>query len=77
MNRTPVSSSNLRSVGYDSATQVLEIEFKSGDIYQWFAVPNAVYDELMHSPSIGGYYSKHIRGNYKPEESLSNYKRRE
>nr|ELR5054722.1 KTSC domain-containing protein [Providencia rettgeri] len=29
MNRVPVSSSNLQSVGYDPATHVLEIAFHS------------------------------------------------
>lgn len=30
MNRTPVSSSNLKSVGYDQSSNTLEIEFHGG-----------------------------------------------
>jgi len=31
MDRTSVSSSNLRSVGYNQDDQILEIEFNSGE----------------------------------------------
>ncbi len=39
MQREPVQSSNIRSVGYDLDEQLLEIEFENGNIYQYFAVP--------------------------------------
>jgi hypothetical protein len=42
MLRTPVSSSALRSVGYDPQTQTLEIEFNSAEVYQYFNVPLGV-----------------------------------
>lgn len=47
MNRTPVSSSNLASIGYDHESMVLEIKFHSGGIYQYFNVPESVYQGLM------------------------------
>ncbi len=64
MQRTPVSSSNLRSVGYDATTQTLEIEFHSGGIYQYFDVPQSVYDALMAASSHGSYFYYHIRNAY-------------
>ena len=36
MIRQPVSSSNIRSIGYDSMSSTLEIEFHSGGVYQYF-----------------------------------------
>jgi hypothetical protein len=39
MDRTPVSSSNLSSVGYDPDEQILEIEFNGGRVYQYYDVP--------------------------------------
>lgn len=33
MNRVPVSSSNLRAVGYDPNTRTLEVEFLNGGLY--------------------------------------------
>lgn len=61
MLRTPVSSSNLRSVGYDPQTQTLEIEFNSGGIYQYFNVPSSVHQELMSAGSHGKYFQRNIR----------------
>lgn len=64
MNRTPVSSSNLRSVGYDSSTNTLEIEFNNGGIYQYSGVPYSVYQGLMAASSHGSYFHAHIRDSY-------------
>ncbi len=44
MDRTPVSSSNLASVGYDSESMVLEIEFLNGSVYQYFDAPENEYE---------------------------------
>ena len=45
MNRTPVRSSNIASVGYENGT--LEIAFVDGGVYQYFNVPEHVYQGLM------------------------------
>ncbi|RZK30825.1 MAG: KTSC domain-containing protein, partial [Hymenobacter sp.] len=47
MNRVPVDSSNLSSVGYDAATKTLEIAFRSGGVYQYSYVPPNIHNELM------------------------------
>ncbi|EMF7823953.1 TPA: KTSC domain-containing protein [Yersinia enterocolitica] len=65
MNREPVSSSNIQSIGYDSSDQILEIEFNNGAVYQYFDVPEHVYTELISSPSVGGYLAKSIKGNFR------------
>lgn len=61
MERIYVSSSNLRSVGYDPNTQTLEIEFNNGGIYQYTGVPQGVYDGLMAAGSHGSYFDAHIK----------------
>lgn len=61
MNRTPVSSSNILSVGYDDDSFVLEVEFKDGRVYQYFDVPRAEFDALLSAGSIGSYFSANIR----------------
>lgn len=65
MERTPVSSSNLRSVGYDQMSQTLEIEFTSGSVYQYFNVPVSVYRGLMGASSHGEYFAQNIRNVYR------------
>lgn len=64
MERHPVSSSNLRSVGYDVTTQTLEIEFHSGGVYRYFGVPQGVYQGLMQAGSKGSYFADFIKGHY-------------
>jgi KTSC domain len=61
MNRISVSSSNLASVGYDQTTQMLEIEFLHGGIYQYSGVPSSVYDGLMTADSHGSYFITTLR----------------
>lgn len=64
MHHTPVSSSNLDSVGYDPDTQTLEVSFKSGGLYSYAGVPQSVYDGLMAADSHGGYFWANIRDQY-------------
>jgi hypothetical protein len=64
MRRETVSSSNLRSVGYDPSSATLEIEFNSGGVYQYSDVPAHVHDSLLSSGSLGRYFRNHIRDVY-------------
>jgi len=61
MDRVPVQSSNLSSVGYDPTTSTLEIEFSNGSIYQYFGVPEYVHEGLMNAGSKGSYFDQHIK----------------
>jgi hypothetical protein len=53
------------SVGYDRNDLVLETELTSGAVYQYFEVPESVFLELMSADSLGKYYNKNIRNNYR------------
>lgn len=44
MERQYVSSSNIASIGYDASDMILEVEFLNGAIYQYYDVPQSVYD---------------------------------
>ena len=61
MNRTPITSSNLSSVGYDQSTSTLEVEFRHGGVYQYFDVPAARYDGLLSAYSRGSYFDSFIK----------------
>lgn len=61
MERVPVSSSNIASVGFDESNQVLEVEFISGSIYEYYGVPAHVFRELIEAPSVGGYFAQRVR----------------
>ena len=61
MNHVPVSSSNLRSVGYDPESLTLEITFISGGTYQYHGVTQGVYDSLLAASSKGKFFHAHIK----------------
>lgn len=67
MNRTDVVSSNLKSVGYDEGSEVLEIEFYDGRVYQYYGVPPEVHRALMDADSHGKYLAAEIKGKYRYE----------
>jgi KTSC domain len=64
MNRDPVGSSNLVSIGYDEQAETLEIEFSNGSIYQYYNVPQDVYQQLMSAPSKGQFLHVYIKNAY-------------
>jgi len=57
-------STNIRSVGYEAAERILELEFTSGSIYRYFDVPESEYEALMTAPSKGRYLNKNIKDCY-------------
>lgn len=61
LKRVPVSSSSVRSVGYDPIRFVLEIEFMSGAVYRYSHVPAAAHRLLLQAPSIGEYVNTIIK----------------
>jgi hypothetical protein len=64
MKRAPVRSSALRSVGYDARTWTLEVEFESGDVYQYVNVDPDDVQALLDADSMGSYLNEHIKPHY-------------
>ena len=64
MNRAPVASTNIASVGYDEPSQTLEVEFTNGTVYQYYNVPQPVYEQLMQAASKGQYLAYQIKNAY-------------
>ena len=63
MHRTLVSTTGITQVGYHEDSDMhgtLELEFESGQVYQFFNVPPKIYDEFIHAPSREEYYHSHI-----------------
>ncbi len=61
MDREPVSSSNILSVGYDPASETLEIEFKTTGVYQYLNVPQFMWERLMAAESLGKFFNAEIK----------------
>lgn len=62
--RTPVTSSLLSSIAY-SEQAVLEIEFRNGALYRYFAVPHSVVAELLAADSKGSWFNRHVRNRFR------------
>ena len=65
MDRERVRSSNIKSVGYESDSMTLEVEFRDGGIYKYFNVPAHVHEGLMRAISKGSYFHDHIKERYR------------
>lgn len=66
MQLKPVSSSNLKAVGYDAETKTLQIEFLNGGLYEYYNIPENIYKGLMAASSHGSYFDQHIKkGGYR------------
>lgn len=64
MDRTPVESSNLKSVGYDRATSTLEVEFQNGKVFQYADVPMGTHAGLMAAESPGAYFARNVKPSF-------------
>lgn len=70
MQRNPVTSSQISSVGYDPSSRTLEVEFKSfnpnmtGSVYQYTDVPAEAHAALVGGESVGRVFKNQIKGAY-------------
>lgn len=64
MNWIPVDSSSLNAVAYDSSSSTLFVKFNSGGTYEYYNVPENVYQSLMSASSLGSFLASRIKGTY-------------
>jgi hypothetical protein len=65
MEHIPIASSTIRSAGYDQQTMIMEIAFINESIYQYFDVPEYVFQGLLSAPSAGTYFNTIVKGIYR------------
>lgn len=61
MERVPVSSSSLASVGYDPDSQILEIEFRNGAVYQYPDFSLEDFTGFMNADSKGQFFNAYVK----------------
>lgn len=64
---TPDSSS-IAGFGYEETSQTLTVEFKNGGKYNYFSVPENVFQELQNADSAGTFVAKNIKPFYRYEK---------
>ena len=51
-------------VGHDSADNKLMVQFKNGEVYEYYGVDEKTYKDMLDSTSIGKYFNSMIRGRH-------------
>ena len=69
----PVTSNQLKAVGYDAASKTLAVSFSrgAGAIYHYPNVEPKLHEDFMKAESAGTFFGKHIKAlpfkKYAPE----------
>ena len=64
MKRRAVESASIASIGYDASVGTLEVEFRNGGVYHYFAVPREVHRAFLAAESHGRFFRTSIRDRY-------------
>ena len=64
MERQFIESSMIRSFRYESNSSTLEIEFNSGEVWQYFDFPESLWYEFESSESKGKFFHREIKNQY-------------
>jgi hypothetical protein len=64
MDRIPVKSEKLESIGYDPFSETLELEFAPGDVYRYGKVPKHIFTNLLLAESKISFFHVYIKENY-------------
>lgn len=62
MDRTPVTSSAIKSVGHDPDANIIEVEFHNGTIEQHADRTAGDFDAFVGAESVGKHYHANYRG---------------
>ena len=58
-------SSNVAGFGYDDERRVLKVEFKNGSVYDYFDVPDQVFNGMKSASSVGQYLAQQVKGTFR------------
>ena len=58
-------SSNISRFKYDEDNQALYVEFKNGSTYQYFDVPETVFEQMKAASSKGSFVAQVLKGTYR------------
>ena len=59
-----VDSEEIAWIGYEHKTQMLQVEFIIGGIYQFDHVPECVYESFLVAKSYDQFFEKEVKGQY-------------
>ena len=62
--RVFLDSTALTSILFSAETNVLNVEFRNGLIYEYLGVSSDLYAQLLAAPSKGAFLVRFIRGHF-------------
>lgn len=68
MEREKVVSKDICCIAYNFGSKILEVEFKTGSVYQYVDVPAILYHGLKDAESKGSYFAKNIKKVFRAEK---------
>jgi ATP-dependent DNA helicase RecG len=57
MKRVPLDSTAIAAVTYEEQNRTLDVEFREGETYRYFNVPEFVYQDLLKAESTGAFWN--------------------
>ncbi|MBM7699261.1 KTSC domain-containing protein [Kurthia huakuii] len=61
----PVESSKIQAIGYEASPMILRVEFHKDGVFEYYGVPELVYNDLMEADSHGTYFTRSIKDRYR------------
>lgn len=65
MERKPVKSSAIKSIGHDAEKKILEIEFHGGKVYHYHDFTADHFTDFQKAESIGRHFAAKIVGKFR------------
>lgn len=66
MDKDVVDSSMISSIGYDQSSGTVEIEFRSsGQVWQYYDVPEIIYNDVRTAGSLGKAFNAMIKTHFR------------
>jgi len=62
MEHRKVDSSHISSIGHEGA--MLEVRFKSGQLYRYYGVPSIIFTSLLRAKSVGKFFHENVKEHY-------------
>ena len=62
---TTPESSNIAGFGYVNETQVLTVEFNNGGVYNYYDVPETLFEQMKAATSKGQFLAQNIKGHFR------------
>ena len=61
----PVTSSKIKAVYFDAQAMILKIEFLRDGLFEYYGVPERIFNELLEADSPGLFFKRFIKDKFR------------